>query len=127
MSPRARASSATDRMALASSSVLSIIRFDSPCPGSSLSALSSYGASNSIPASVSCLWMLTYMGSSPLPSIRSSSSPALMRIEEMGDTLDLDVGETGTNWALFHLRLGSRNDPVELHLNWLGTHVSLSE
>ena len=51
----------------------------------------------------------------------------LMRIEEMGDTLDLDVGETGTNWALFHLRLGSRNDPVELHLNRLGTHVRLGD
>jgi hypothetical protein len=51
----------------------------------------------------------------------------LMRIEEIGDTFDLDVRETGANWALFQLRLSPRNDPVELHLHRLGANVRLGD
>jgi hypothetical protein len=51
----------------------------------------------------------------------------LMRIEEIGDTFDLDVTEACAKWVVFELRFRLRKNAIKFHLNRLGTHVRLGD
>src|SRR5438067_150157 len=127
MSPRASASWVAASTNSVSSPIFSIMRGESPRPGSSVNDFGSYRASNSMPACVSCWWTLAHRVISPAVHPKLVVASKLVRIEEIGNASDFNVTEACAKWTFFELRFRLRNDPVELHLNRLGTHVRLGD